>query len=240
MKSKVLILGHNGMLGHMMAKYLSENSFEISFLSERWPLSKSLILSFDGDYIINCIGAIPQRTSNFEINWHLPIWLDLNCECRIIHPGTDCEIDLDDYGRSKKVAANFINNSGSRTKVLKTSVIGPELTTNSSLLNWFLSQNNEVFGYTHALWNGNTTLEWAKQCEKLMNNWDDYDTETIIYSNAISKYELLNIFKDVFNKNILIKPKSLGKDKTLKGSIKTKNILDQLIELKNYYYIKEG
>lgn len=236
MKNKVLVLGHSGMLGHMVAKYLSENNFDVHCLSERWPTCKESILSFNGDYIVNCIGSIPQRTSDFEINWSIPIWLDLNCECKIIHPGTDCEIDLDNYGRSKNVAANFIKTLGTNTKILKCSVIGPELKTNSSLMNWFLSQDNEVLGYTEALWNGNTTLEWAKQCERLMNNWDLYEVETIIASETVTKYDLLHIFNKVFDKNIVIKPKNIGKDKSLRASIKTKDISEQLIELKRYYY----
>ena len=106
------------------------------------------------------------------------------------------------------------------------------------MLEWFLSQEGEVFGYTKAIWNGNTTLEWAKQCLELMNNWDStkYLNETIIYTEPISKYELLSIMKHVFNKEITITPKDLGKDKCLEGIIHTGNILDQLIELKGYYY----
>ena len=236
MKNKILVLGHTGMLGHMVVKYLSENNYDVCCLSERWPMCKNSILSFDGDYIVNCIGSIPQRKSDFEINWSIPIWLDLNCKCKIIHPGTDCEMDVDDYGVSKNVAASFIKTLGSNTKILKSSIIGPELSTNSSLLSWFLSQKNEVLGYTAAFWNGNTTLEWAKQCDMLISNWDLYEVETIISSNTVTKYDLLHIFNKVFDKNISIKAKKLGKDKSLKGSIKTKDILEQLIELKSYYY----
>lgn len=120
-----------------------------------------------------------------------------------------------------------------KTKSIKTSIIGPELNGTSSLLEWFLSQKKEVFGYTKAIWNGVTTLEWSKHCLKLINNWDDYNKTTILYSDNVSKYELLNVIKKVFNKNIKITKKELGKNKTLKGNIKTKNIREQLIELKS-------
>ena len=114
-KMKILILGHSGMLGHMVVKYLQSNNINICTIDDRWPNIKKDIKNFDGDYIVNCIGAIPQRTSDFDINWELPIWLDLNSPCRVIHPGTDCEMDSDDYGISKNVASNYIDTLSKQT-----------------------------------------------------------------------------------------------------------------------------
>lgn len=236
---KILLLGHTGMLGHMVKKYLTYKNIEVITNSERWPNLKNTISDFNGDYIINCIGAIPQRATQFDINWELPIWLDLNAPCKVIHPGTDCEIDNDNYGVSKNISGNYIRNLSKQTKSIKTSIIGPELSTNFSLMNWFLSQENEVFGYTQAIWNGNTTLEWAKQCLMLMKNWNDtiyHFDEITIYSQNVSKFELLNIIKKIFNKDIKINPKDLGKNKSLSGTIYTNDIESQLIELKKFYY----
>ena len=86
------------------------------------------------------------------------------------------------------------------------------------------------------MWNGNTTLEWAKYCEHVMQAWNMIDTELIISSNCISKYELLCTIKKVFNKDIKISKKELGKDKCLIGTITTIPIIEQLEELKEYYY----
>ena len=187
----------------------------------------------DIDFIVNCVGAIPQKTNKFDINWEIPIWLENNTNCKIIHPSTDCEMDDDDYGNSKRKAADFIKSKGTKTKMIQTSIIGPEINSNASLLEWFLSQEDEVFGYTKALWNGNTTLEWSKWCLNLINNWDDYPKLSILQSNTVSKYKLLNLFKEIYQKDIIIQKRELGKDKTLKGNIKTKNIKEQLWELKN-------
>lgn len=154
---KVLILGSKGMLGHMVHKYLKSLDVEVETYKGRWPENKLQISEFRGDYIINCIGAIPQRRNIFDINYELPIWLDSNTSCKIIHPGTDCDDD-DDYGNSKKKATNFILTQGKNTKIIKTSILGPELQGGASLLEWFLSQEKEVNGYTKAIWNGNTTL----------------------------------------------------------------------------------
>ena len=234
---KVLVLGHKGMLGHMTVKYLKSKGVEVETEVGRWLDIKSNIYKFTGDYIVNCIGAIPQKTTQFDINWEIPIWLDTHSPCKVIHPGTDCEMDDDAYGISKNIAGNYIRTLSIKTKSLKTSIIGPELEGTSSLLEWFLSQEGEVTGYSKALWNGNTTLEWAKQCLSLMQNWDLYSPETVICGEEISKYDLLLTMREVYGKEIKIISKDIGKDKCLKNAplIYSKNITEQLKELKEFY-----
>lgn len=232
---KIFVLGSNGMLGHMVKRYL-EQYHEIETINYRWPSDefKTAITDSNADFLINCVGAIPQRTKDFTINWELPIWLDTHFNSKIIHPSTDCEVDKDVYGLSKAKATAWILSKGQKTKIIKTSIIGPELKGNASLMGWFLSQKGEVYGYTKAIWNGITTLEWAKQCLSLINNWENYPNLTIPYSDSISKFGLLNIIKEVYNKDdVEILPKDLGKNKVLNGTIKTSNIKSQILELKN-------
>lgn len=229
------------MLGHMIKFFLEKKedtvtTTDFKFSSEEF---KDFVSLYKGDYIINCIGAIPQKTKIFDINYELPIWLDNNAPCNIIHPGTDCEIDEDDYGLSKKRASDFLKSEGKKTKILKSSIIGPELNSKYSLMDWFLNSNKTVFGYSEAMWNGNTTLEWANQCYDLMTNWENYEKETILEGECLSKYDLLKKIKSVFSKEISILAKDEVKcNKCLRGNIKTKNILDQLEELKLEYYNK--
>jgi dTDP-4-dehydrorhamnose reductase len=234
----ILILGHKGMLGHMLMRYLTDQNYIIQTTDYRYPSNefKDIVLNFNGDYIINAIGAIPQKINLFDINYELPIWLDKHSNSRIIHAGTDCEIDNDEYGISKRVASDYIKKSGTSTKIIKSSIIGPELNSKASLLEWFLNSENNVKGYTKAMWSGITTLEWAKQCVNLINNWDEYKIENIIESTCLSKYDLLNLIKEIFNKKINITPDdSVIIDKCLKGNIKVSNIKTQLQELKKYY-----
>ena len=47
------------------------------------------------------------------------------------------------------------------------------------------------------MWNGITTLEWAKICNDLILNWDLYERLIVPYSKCISKYDLLKNIKDV-------------------------------------------
>ena len=61
---RVLVLGHKGMLGHMVVKYLKDNNINVITIDKKYPLSSQQIKQFKGDYIINCIGAIPQKTND--------------------------------------------------------------------------------------------------------------------------------------------------------------------------------
>ena len=235
---KILILGHTGMLGHMVELNL-EAYYKIETTDHRWPSKefKKVIKESDADYTINCVGSIPQRTKDFSINTDLPIYLDQNFQGKIIHPGTDCEMDDDDYGTSKRKASDWIKEKGTRTKILKTSIIGPELNSSVSLLEWFLNSEGKVGGYTKAMWSGITTLEWAIQADKLTKLWDEYKTETILEGECLSKFDLLNMFKDVFEKEITIEPNDkVTINKCLTGDIKIRPLKGQLELLKVYYY----
>ena len=235
----VIVLGHRGMLGHMVCKYLKDQNFNVKITNHKFPSDefKQEIESFKGDFIINCIGAIPQRTKSFNINIELPIWLSNNTKTKTIHPGTDCEIDDDDYGNSKRIARDYIIENSYNTKIIKASIIGPELDSKNSLLEWFLNSNDEVKGYTKVMWSGITTLEWAKQCYYLIDFWNEYDKENIIKSTCLSKYDLLSLIKEIFNKDINIIPDSkVIINKCLIGKIVAPEIKVQLEELKNYYY----
>ena len=240
-KKEILVLGHNGMLGHMVGKYLSQDeSNNIVTINHRFPSNefKDAIINFTGDYIINCIGSIPQKSKEFSINTELPKWLELNSSCRIIHPSTDCEMDQDEYGISKRKAVDFLLAKAKKTKIIKCSIIGPELSGHNSLLDWFLlNENSSTYGFTDAIWNGVTTLEWAKVCSSLINDWDRFKRINVVEGERISKYDLLHLISDLFDKQIEIIPMSgKGKDKSLTGEIKSTGIKDQLIELKEFYY----
>lgn len=241
MEMRVLVLGHNGMLGHMVSKFLTLNGLSVETTDLRWPSNdfKDLIRKYDGEYIINCIGAIHQRTNEFDVNWELPIFLDFYSECRVIHPGTDCDMDNDNYGTSKRIARDFIVINSRNTKSIKTSILGPEKNTKSSLMEWFLSNkdNQEIFGYSQYFWNGNTTLTWSEICLDLIKNWHSYPKEIIVSSVCVSKKEILHSLNEVFQRKIIINKKDdVRFDKCLSGNITTPHIKTQLQKLKEFYY----
>lgn len=237
---KILILGHNGLLGNMVYRYYkSLDRYEIITTDFRWSTEKfkDFVIKSKVDYIINCIGMIPQKRPNDNlyriINYELPMWLD-SLGVKIIHPDTDEPADTP-YGLSKQMAReNIIKN----TKIIKTSIIGFEKGTNFSFLDWFLHSEGSVNGFTNQFWNGNTTLEWAKWSEKIILNWNDYDRITTLSNpECLSKYEILLRIKKIFNKNIEIIPieSSIAKNNCMQADYITDNLVDQIIEMKNFY-----
>ena len=189
----------------------------------------AIFLAYKPSVVINCIGVlINDANRNIEnavfVNSYFPHYvakLSENYGAKLIHISTDCvfsgksgkysETDFSDaidiYGRSKSLGE--VNYGDHLT--LRTSIIGPELkNTGSGLLNWFLNSDNSINGYTDHLWGGVTTLQLAKVILQVLEN--DY-TGLVHVSNGheISKYELLNIFKEVWCKeNLTINPCEVG------------------------------
>lgn len=176
------------------------------------------------DVIINCIGITKQSNGIKDIkkailvNALFPHQLADYCEVnsvRLITFTTDCvfdgskgnykENDLptchDIYGMTKFLGEVKDNKN---TLTLRTSIIGHELKSKIALLDWFLSQENDVKGFTEAIFSGFTTLEFAKLlAEKIIPNNDLYGLYQISV-NPISKYNLLNLVADVYKKKIKI------------------------------------
>lgn len=239
---RILVLGHNGLLGNMVLTYLFfKYKGNVITTNLRWNSDefKEFVQNSNVDYIINCIGAIPQRgyaePEYNLINYELPLWLD-NLGIRIIHPHTD-EPDTTPYGLSKSKASNDCNIN---TKIIKTSILGFERDTNYSLLEWFLSQTDgsEINGYVDQLWNGNTTLEWVQWADKIMINWDSYKhITTIANPDCHTKHQLLLLFKYIFEKDISIEPVESGETKLncLEPDYYTREIATQLLEMKNFF-----
>ncbi|HEY0948504.1 MAG TPA: sugar nucleotide-binding protein [Candidatus Paceibacterota bacterium] len=228
--TRVLILGHRGMLGDAVFRHLdSYADIECVTTSARWPdeAFKEAVLGSSADYIVNAIGKIPQKggtASDYEtLNVALPLFLD-SVGSRVIHPSTDCEFlgtippgeryekdasrdAADAYGRSKAKASAWIEEHGSHTKIIRTSIIGHESGTALSLLDWFLASEGTVRGYSNHYWNGITTLQWAKQALMLIRDWDAYPRLTQIASpECMSKHDVLRIVAKVYGKEISLEP----------------------------------
>lgn len=176
------------------------------------------------EIIINCIGILIKGSKEHPDNAilinayfpHLLKRLSDEVGAKLIHISTDCVFsgkkgnyteddfrDADDvYGRSKALG-EVINN---KDLTIRTSIIGPELKINGEgLFHWFMYQHGEVNGFRTAIWGGVTTLELAKAIDYALDN----GTVGLVHlSNGlgISKYDLLNLFKEIWGKDIVIKP----------------------------------
>ena len=257
----ILVLGHKGMLGRAVTQYFStKTEFKISTINSRWGEAdfSNDIKNSKPDYIINCIGKIPQKdpveTEYNFLNIALPQFLE-KLDIKIIHPSTDCEFkgnlpmgetytkkslrDADDvYGLSKANISAEIETSFKNTKIIRTSIIGHEALTSVSLLDWFLSQTDTVRGYTNHYWNGITTLQWAKQAEILISDWENFPIlNQVGTSKHYSKFDILHIVKSVYKKDIEITPfeTPLTVNKCLESDTMLPALEIQLAELKSFF-----
>lgn len=259
---KILVLGHHGMLGNVVYKYFNDKHDVEIIEGVRWNSDefKMRVISSNADFIINCIGAIPQKKHTKEsyelLNIELPKFLEKTGR-KIIHPSTDCEFSGkleypkkytkndfrdadDDYGMSKAIASELIVNYFKNTKMIRASIIGHEETGHFSLLDWFLGadESKEVNGYANYYWNGITTLFWAKMAEKMVSNWNDYDVMVQIGVEGLHKCDLLKTVAKIYGKSTKINEFNMAVplNKMLETDFKIPTIEEQLIELKDFYF----
>ncbi|BDU75287.1 sugar nucleotide-binding protein [Mesoterricola sediminis] len=186
-------------------------------------------------WAINCIGVIKHLINDanaadveraIRVNSLFPHNLAAAAAmvgCKVLQIATDCvfsgekggyiETDphdaLDAYGKSKSLgevsADGFYN--------LRCSIIGPELREYRSLLEWFLRQPSgaAVTGFTNHLWNGVTTLHFAKICRGVIRNSLALPRLAhVIPGDVLSKGDLLSAFAVAFGrKDLVITPKAV-------------------------------
>ena len=206
----------------LIKKYKKFNYKLIKLDASNFSNLEKCIKKIKPDYIINCVGIIKQKITPsminkiYLINSILPNFLNFlsfKNNFNLIHISTDCVFDgksgnydekkkpnsLDDYGLSKFKGEVFSAN----TLTLRTSIIGHELGTNFSLMEWFLKCKRPVKGYKKAFFSGLTTLELSKSIEKILFK----KFESGLFNsggNKISKFDLLLKIKEVYDKDINI------------------------------------
>lgn len=188
-------------------------------------LVKDLIIQGNYDSIINCIGILNQAADNDKalsvfLNSYFPHFLaevTKHTSTQVIHMSTDCvfsgksgnytEYDFKDgesfYDRTKALGEL----SDNKNLTLRCSIVGPDINPKGiGLLNWFLTQSDNVDGYTRAIWSGQTTLQLAKTMEFAAAN-KAAGLVNAVFSESISKYELLKLFNKYFRDNkVVINP----------------------------------
>lgn len=161
------------------------------------------------DIIINAIGVLVEESKNDVIlatylNGLLPhiVLESIDSEKTLfVHLSTDCvfsgmngpyrENDKPDGSRPYDITKRLGEKLDHQTLIVRSSVIGPELTTSTiGLLNWFLLSEGEINGYANVEWNGLTTFEFARELYRIIQE----KKRGIIHlyaSQTLSKYELL-------------------------------------------------
>ena len=177
------------------------------------------------DVVVNAIGVVKQQYGAdpgemLSLNADLPHTLasmSKDLGFRLITISTDCvfsgskgsyrEIDrpdaIDIYGKSK--LKGEVTDPNCLT--LRTSMIGRELDTCHSLVEWMLAhRNKEVRGYVNAIFSGFPTICLAQTIAAVIT---DHPALTGVYhvsSEAISKYDLLKLINEEYDANIRIIP----------------------------------
>jgi dTDP-4-dehydrorhamnose reductase len=228
---KVLVLGASGMLGSMVTDSLSRDeqlsvsatmrSPElITRASERIKNVKWLIFEVKDrlqttqqlrqlgsfDWIINAIGVIKPyaRDDQPKEVEHARI-LQIATDC--VYSGTKgCYVEsdrhdaLDTYGKTKSLGEVSLPN----VHHLRCSIIGPEPKSYVSLLEWFRRQppGAKISGFTNHLWNGVTTLHFAKICHGIMKNDSALGhLQHVIPGGDITKNGLLRCFARCYGRS---------------------------------------
>lgn len=175
------------------------------------------------DVVVNCVGVIKQLplakdpVVSITVNALFPHLLARVCgekEMRMIHISTDCvfsgekgnylESDLPDatdlYGRTK-----FLGEVDTpRCVTLRTSIIGHELSGRHGLIEWFLAQEGSVRGFARAVFSGLTTVELARIVADHVILNEGLTGLYHVSSAPISKYELLRLVMERYEKRIRI------------------------------------
>lgn len=181
--------------------------------------------SIQPDIVINCIGLIKQLPmagdplSAISSNSLLPHRVSLVCRtagARMIQVSTDCifngskgnytEADPSDatdlYGRSK-----FLGEvEYPHCVTLRTSIIGHELKGKLGLIEWFLAQEDTANGFTHAIYSGIPTVEFARVIKDFVLPNPQLSGLYHVSADPISKYDLLKLVAERYPKDIEIKP----------------------------------
>jgi dTDP-4-dehydrorhamnose reductase len=191
------------------------------------------------DVVINCVGLIKQFDSASDalavlpVNAMLPHRLSRMCEtvgARLVHISTDCvfsgskgaytETDLSDacdlYGKSKFIG-EVVDSANSIT--LRTSIIGHELSSQVSLIDWFLAQQGSVKGYTKAIFSGLPTVELARVIRDHVLTEPQLSGLYHVSVDPIDKCSLLKLVAEAYGKDIkIIEDAQVQIDRSLNSS----------------------
>jgi dTDP-4-dehydrorhamnose reductase len=263
---RVFVLGHRGMLGHVVARFLEQQGCEVVTSPARYgggardPLVEA-VRDSGSAWIVNALGRIKQKTEDpaelYLANSVFPLHLSarMRSDQRLIHASSDCvfsgrrghysiadERDADDiYGLSKALGEAAAQPG--RCWVIRTSIIGPELGNGWGLMGWFLRQSAEVNGYTNHLWNGITTLEWAAIAWELMTGQLGTEGQLIQAGTwpPMSKCEVLRLIGNAWGLAVKVRPAEAkdAVDRTLLPTLKRPDLEHQLSKMRAWYELSK-
>lgn len=222
------------------------------------------VLDTKPDVVINCIGLIKQydvskqHVEAIEINALLPHKIAQLCDsiqARLVHFSTDCVFDgktgnylesdlptaTDLYGKSKCLGEVDYG----KHVTLRTSIIGHELKSSVSLIDWFLSQEGSVKGFSKAVFSGLPTVYVAKVLADYVLPNPSLSGLYQLSVDPIDKFSLISKVADVYSKQIEIEKfedfvmdRSLNSTKFRKETGFVAPSWDELVAIMHTDYLK--
>lgn len=235
---KIIVLGSEGMLGHVVKLYFQEQGHTVRGTSraggEDYTLDVTKNLSdiegfiddFKPDAIINCIGILNKvaeenKSLAVMVNGYMPHYVDEVSRkkgVKFVHVSTDCVFDgkAGEYAEdSFRTATDFYGRSKGLGEVnndssvtLRTSIVGPDVNQNGIGLFQWFMNQEKET-------NGFDKVIWTgvttlefAKCMEKAIVNNLTGLRHAVNNKKIDKFSLLTLFKKHFNKDIVIKPKS--------------------------------
>lgn len=235
---KILILGSEGMLGHIVKLYFQEEGHTVKSTSRSgggdYALDVMTNLSdlegfvddFKPDVLINCIGILNKVAEENKplavmVNSYLPHYADEVCRnkgVKFVHISTDCVFDGKAGGYTEtsfRTATDFYGRSKGLGEVnndsnitLRTSIVGPDINPNGIGLFQWFMNQENET-------NGFDKVIWTgvttlefAKCMEKAIVNNLTGLRHAVNNEKIDKYSLLSLFKRHFNKDIDINRKS--------------------------------
>ena len=255
---RVFVLGHRGMLGSAVSSYLSACGHDVVVSEARYVggVDDKLIADVRAarpGAVVNCLGVVSASltspTGLILANALLPQQLAATLGALpTIHASTDCVFDgrrgwyevgehpnaTDAYGLSKRLGEHCAHDGA---VVLRTSIVGLPSHAGRGLLGWFLGQDGPVEGWIDHLWNGITTLAWARLAAAILEGDESIGpgVHQPTSREAITKFDLLHLFAATFDHHIEIRSVETGAriDRTLVPTVEMPPLTEQLSELRD-------
>lgn len=229
--SRVVVLGATGMLGSEVARACKKAGLSTLEISRRsgyiFDATKENFLSLakrlelgDTDYVVNCVGWIPQKSSgdkraDFESanalnnNFMYQIsmaqkkakfsWIQIGTDCVFSPSSTRCDESSpknaqDIYGKSKTLGERYVTDA----IFIRCSIIGSDDNSSAGLFSWFkhLPSASRVKGFASVHWNGVSTTSFGRLVVGLVrSSWKSPIYQHWVPRGSLSKLDLLKLFR---------------------------------------------
>lgn len=233
--------------------------FEIKDYGDMSKIQK-ILNKHNPDIIINCLGMIKPKVKEdqklaIKVNSIFPRIITNLCrnrDTKLIHMSTDCvysgknrgepyneahtESPEDIYGLTKLTGDVMIEHDPN-VIITRTSIIGKEFRDDKyGLVEWFLGEEESVYGYKRAFWSGFTTNHLSKILIRMGYDFREENIKPGLYilsSGIKNKFDILKMIKKHFSKDIEIKENDKFYCNRAMTSLKKDQLTQEVVDLLN-------